>query len=112
MAAHLNNLSADKTLREITERIAMAFNPKKIVLFGSRARGDARADSDYDLFVEMESNERPIDRVREVDALFGPRDWSMDVVVYTPDEVKNGIRNAGFILDEIEKDGVIIYAQA
>ena len=31
---------------EITRRIVEGFHPQRIVLFGSRARGDARADSD------------------------------------------------------------------
>ncbi|MGD0497391.1 MAG: nucleotidyltransferase domain-containing protein [Bryobacteraceae bacterium] len=36
---------------EIVERITRRFSPEKIILFGSRARGDARPDSDVDLLV-------------------------------------------------------------
>ena len=96
-------------MRMITDRIAGAFHPRRIVLFGSRARGDARPDSDYDIFVEMESDKRPIERMREVSDLFGLRDWAMDVIVKTPDEVKRASRNVGFIIDEIEQDGVVLY---
>jgi uncharacterized protein len=38
-------------LQRIVERIAEALEPEKIILFGSRARGDARIDSDVDLLV-------------------------------------------------------------
>ncbi|NLG35608.1 MAG: nucleotidyltransferase domain-containing protein, partial [Lentisphaerae bacterium] len=37
----------------ITDKIVRRFHPVRIVLFGSRARGDAHPDSDIDLFVEM-----------------------------------------------------------
>ena len=35
----------------LVRRIAERFAPDKIILFGSRARGDAAADSDIDLLV-------------------------------------------------------------
>jgi predicted nucleotidyltransferase len=41
------------SLRELVRQIVMAVRPLKIILFGSRARGDARLDSDYDLAVVM-----------------------------------------------------------
>jgi predicted nucleotidyltransferase len=41
------------SLRELARQIVMAVRPLKIILFGSRARGDARLDSDYDLAVVM-----------------------------------------------------------
>lgn len=38
---------------EIVERLISKFNPTRIYLFGSRARGDARPDSDYDFLIEI-----------------------------------------------------------
>lgn len=38
-------------------RIVERFDPDKILLFGSRARGDARQDSEYDLLIEGPSGE-------------------------------------------------------
>ena len=35
----------------MTERIVRNFDPLQIILFGSRARGDADRDSDIDLLV-------------------------------------------------------------
>ena len=46
-------------LEEIAELIVTNFDPKRIILFGSHARGDQREDSDVDLFVEMESERQP-----------------------------------------------------
>jgi len=38
-------------LREIVRRLVTAYQPSKIYLFGSCARGDVGPDSDYDLLV-------------------------------------------------------------
>ncbi|MBI4010918.1 MAG: nucleotidyltransferase domain-containing protein [Candidatus Rokubacteria bacterium] len=41
----------DPILAEIVRRLVDALHPERIYLFGSRARGDAGVDSDYDLMV-------------------------------------------------------------
>ena len=49
----MTNLDAanDPTLREILRRLIDAYQPERIYLFGSKARGDDGPDSDYDLLV-------------------------------------------------------------
>ena len=54
MIIHKQN---DPTLNEIVEIIVKTVSPKKIVLFGSRARGDNSENSDYDIFILSDSNE-------------------------------------------------------
>lgn len=39
---------------EIVATLISRFNPRRIYLFGSRARGDARPDSDYDFLIEID----------------------------------------------------------
>jgi predicted nucleotidyltransferase len=41
----------DPALAEIVRRLVEAYRPERIYLFGSVARGDAGADSDYDLLI-------------------------------------------------------------
>ena len=43
--------NADETLAEIVHRLVEALDPVAIYLFGSRARGNARPDSDFDLLL-------------------------------------------------------------
>jgi predicted nucleotidyltransferase len=52
-------LDADPALREIVRRIADAYQPLQIYLFGSMARGTAGPDSDYDLLVVVPDDARP-----------------------------------------------------
>ncbi|MFW5858287.1 MAG: nucleotidyltransferase domain-containing protein, partial [Planctomycetota bacterium] len=66
---------------DVARRIVEHFHPRRIVLFGSLARGDTREWSDIDLFVEMESDEHPVERAMAINRLFGLRDWPMDVIV-------------------------------
>jgi hypothetical protein len=47
----MNDLKSDPVLAEIVRRLVTGFTPKRVFLFGSRARGDAHEQSDYDLLV-------------------------------------------------------------
>ncbi len=49
-------LSNDRQLAEIVRRLVEAYRPERLYLFGSRARGDAGPDSDYDLLVVVDDD--------------------------------------------------------
>ncbi len=98
-------------LEQVTRTIIERFHPKRIVLFGSHARGDAGSDSDLDLFIEMQTSRRPPERAIEVSAAFGLRSWPLDVVVYTPEEVQRLQGVNGTLLSVIEKEGKVLYEQ-
>ena len=76
----------DRLVDEIVAKIVDAYRPTRIVLFGSRARGEAGPESDVDLLVVYDG---PLSR-REAEMgirrLFTPQTFSMDLVVLTPDE--------------------------
>lgn len=98
-------------IEEIARKIVKAFRPRRIVLFGSRARGDARPDADLDLMVEIETHDPPAQRVRAIDALFGLRRWPMDLVVYTPQEVQQQRQYRNSLIRVIELEGMVLYEQ-
>jgi predicted nucleotidyltransferase len=52
-ATRANPQTADETslLRQIVDALCAAGQPDRIILFGSRARGDARPDSDFDFLI-------------------------------------------------------------
>ncbi|MBF0305118.1 MAG: nucleotidyltransferase domain-containing protein [Alphaproteobacteria bacterium] len=40
----------------LLNQVVSVFHPRRVILFGSRARGDTHADSDYDLMVVVDDD--------------------------------------------------------
>ena len=96
-------------LQAITQRIVERLDPEKVILFGSRAAGTARADSGVDLLVIMNTSGSPIQRAVDVKRACRPRFVSMDVLVKTPEEVETRLRQGSFFLREILERGRVLY---
>lgn len=60
-------------IERAARRIVAQFHPQRIVLFGSRARGESRPESDVDLFVEIETRDRRATAAR-INRLVGRRE--------------------------------------
>ena len=99
-------------LPAITKKIVKNYNPEKIILFGSRARGDAHQDSDVDLFIIKKTRDPRIERIIKVDKLFSPRYFSLDLIIRTPQEVKKAESKNNFFIKEILNSGKILYSKA
>ena len=99
-------------LERITRTIVDHFHPERVVLFGSRARGDADAESDFDLLVEMDSAKRPPERAIEVSAVFGLHEWPMDIFVYTPQEMERHKKIRGTLASIVEAEGAVLYERS
>lgn len=89
--------------------IAERFSPEKIILFGSHALGTANDDSDIDLLIVMDSPLPRHKRTSQLRLIFNPQPAPMDILVYTPDEVRhwNGVVN--HIVTEAFSHGRILY---
>ncbi len=72
---------------EIVRRIVQVISPQKIILFGSRARGDAHHSSDFDLLVISESSEPRYRRSAPLYTALADLPVETDLLVYTPEEV-------------------------
>ena len=94
---------------DVVRRIVERFDPDRVVLFGSHARGDATPESDIDLLVEMKTNLRPVQRSYEIQRFFGLRPWGLDVFVYAPEEVKARRGRIGDLLSYVDAEGQVLY---
>ncbi len=108
---HPNGLRVidDDVIDDVVERVVRAFHPERIVVFGSVARGEAGPDSDLDLFVEMESDLRPLERGIAVRRVLRDVDIPMDVFVYTPAEVEARRGRVGNLLSYVDSEGKVVY---
>jgi predicted nucleotidyltransferase len=84
------------------------YDPQRVILFGSWARGDEDEYSDLDLVIIKETQERFLDRLERVYELVKPT-FAMDVLVYTPQEFAKMQERDNPFIEMVLKEGVVIY---
>lgn len=100
--------TTDLNLQAAVERIKQACHPDRILLFGSRVRGDQRPDSDYDFLVVLP---RIDDRWAETVALFqalGDLPISKDLVLVSREELEGGGR-IGSVVRSALREAITVY---
>ncbi|MGC1376641.1 MAG: nucleotidyltransferase domain-containing protein [Anaerolineales bacterium] len=97
-----------KAIDDVVRQIVQKFQPHKIILFGSYARGDFRPESDVDLLVVMDT---PLKEVRQAIEICQniEYDFGMDLLVKTPQVLAERIVLGDSFLREIIRDGKVIY---
>ncbi|HUE86645.1 MAG TPA: nucleotidyltransferase domain-containing protein [Vicinamibacterales bacterium] len=103
--------SQDPVLAEIVHRLVTAYQPERIYLFGSHARGDAGADSDYDLLVvapEDAPQERR-DSKLAYEVLWGVR-AAADVIVWEKPRFERRSRVVCSLPATVLREGRLLYA--
>jgi uncharacterized protein len=97
----------DPRLEEAVGRLVDALHPRAIILFGSRARGEHRPESDYDLLVIS-------DELHDYDEVYRPvsgRGLHCDVVPCTAETWRDAALDAGGVLRAALDDGVLLYGE-
>lgn len=102
---------SDSVLERLTKAIVEHVHPRRIVLFGSRARGDARPDSDYDVMVEEEQEpESEWNRASEItDAISQRLSVDVQITVRTPARFERRRDDVGTIDYDIAREGIVLY---
>jgi len=101
----------DPALARIIRRLVTAYEPEQIFLFGSRARGDAGPDSDYDLLLVVPDH-ASLERKRSKLAyrvLWGTG-TAADVVVWTRSAFDSRIHLAASLPATVMREGKLLHA--
>ena len=93
----------------MVDRIVGQFQPTSILLFGSRARGDAKESSDVDLLVVMKNVTDRRQAAIAIRRLLRDLPISKDIIVVTPDEVSRRKHVVGTIIHAALRDGKVVY---
>jgi uncharacterized protein len=99
-------------LSAIVVRITGKFDPDKIVLFGSYARGTPNSDSDADILVIMRVPGSRRKKAVEIDFLMQGIPIPTDIIVVSPEEVERSLNCPGSIVNEAIREGKVLYERA
>ena len=103
------NVISDK-IKKISDIITDNYNVEKIFLFGSYARGDEKNDSDIDICILINNDDKKLNIVRTIrKALYDNISNPVDLLVYKPDEFYERAASLKSIEREIIDDGVLLY---
>ena len=102
----------DELYREIVRRVVALEDPEKVIVFGSRARGDHRPGSDIDLLVIKESSEPRWIRARALYGALSDIIVPMDILVYTPAEVYEWSEVEQAFVTTAVREGKVLYEKA
>lgn len=92
-------------LEQVVDQLR-AMGARRIILFGSRARGRARQGSDIDLLVIMDDGRTFKERMREIYARL-ETDADVDILAYSPEEFER-VRNRSFFR-RVLAEGKVLY---
>ena len=98
-------------IEEIVRTIVDTVHPRRVVLFGSRSRGDARPDSDVDLMVELDSATDRRARARELSSITSRPGCRVDVRVYSAAGFAYQINDPGTTVYDIAREGKLLYCR-
>ena len=99
-------------IAEIVRRIVDAAQPEKIILFGSRARGEARADSDLDVLVIKDSKEPRYRRSVPLYVALADVPAEVEVMVYTPEEIEEWSQVPQAFVTTAVREGITVYERS
>lgn len=97
---------------ELLERVVRFFDPELVILFGSRARGDEGADSDYDLLVVV-PDETPLEKRRLRAGYEARAGWSgaVDIIPCTKSGFERQREVVGTLAEIAAHEGIVVHAR-
>ncbi|MEI6261972.1 MAG: nucleotidyltransferase domain-containing protein [Deltaproteobacteria bacterium] len=98
-------------IKQITEIIINDYKPDKVILFGSRARGDVRPDSDVDILVvsDKEKNMPRYKRGLQVRVKLSNILIPKDILFYTHEDFSRWRNVKQSFVSTVIREGLVLY---
>ncbi len=98
-----------QNIMSFVDGIVSEFHPRRIILFGSYANGEANQFSDVDLLIEMKKE--PLNGLETVGLIIGKLkpSFPVDLIVHSTRQVKSRLRQGDFFLRNIVTKGEKLY---
>jgi predicted nucleotidyltransferase len=110
MRGMIETQGQDPLLGKIVQRLVDACQPERIYLFGSRARGDGGADSDYDIMVVVAQSDEPAyRRAQRAHSLLWDLGAAADILVWTRDAFDSRVHLRASLPATIAREGRMLY---
>jgi predicted nucleotidyltransferase len=104
-------MTPDPLLSEAVRRLVAGIAPRRIYLFGSRARGDDGADSDYDLLLVVGPGDEPrYTLARRAHELLWGLGISVDILVWSEEAFDSRLHLRASLPAVVLREGRLLHA--
>ena len=102
-------MAQEAQLQALLKLLIERIQPEQVVLFGSHANNTATSESDIDLLVIVKSDLRRDQRQEAISRALRPRRVPVDILAYTPDEVRRCLEFPHSFVRHILDTGKVLY---
>jgi predicted nucleotidyltransferase len=106
------NTAIEEKIQKMAMMLAEKLSPRRIILFGSYARGNARPDSDVDFLIIMDNGTHRRNTATLAYRVLGAQGIAKDIVVVTEEDVEKFGSLPGTIIEPALSEGKIVYERA
>ncbi len=113
MSTLTDEINAMAAIEAMAARLRDEYGAEAVILYGSRADGSARPDSDVDLMIiKSDVPGTANERFREMDAVLSDvkKGYSLDARLYTPEQVERTLARGDHFIQDIILQGQALYA--
>jgi uncharacterized protein len=105
-----NDRQTNPALEEVVRRLVELFEPERIYLFGSQARGEASGDSDYDVMVVVPESDQPTHkRAQKAYSVLWGVGIPVEVIVFTREQFLHQSSVVASLAATVQREGRVLY---
>lgn len=98
-----------EVIEEVRRRLEEAVPAgSEILLFGSRARGNAADDSDYDVLIIEPDVDRPMEEAVRLRRVLNGMPCAFDIVVMSAERAESRARVRGTVVERARREGLVL----